>query len=160
MQIEALTLDPIGHFLQARHPAGVEAEVLEADRVRLARFRHHFPGRSLQTLGADEVEAYCSTLATAKAPPAEISRVRILCQDFVVFARREPQLGSGLLKLPDRELLPARDSHGAWLEERNARAAVPPTGVYQKPSTGLPWAWIGAGLLAIAGGFWALRHFG
>lgn len=159
MDIEALSIDPIGQFLQARHPADAPFEVLEEDRVRLAKFRHHFPGRSLQTLSNEDVHTYCADLDKSGEPPAEISKVRMLCQDFLVFAKREPGLGSGLLRLPDQEPLPGRDSHGAWLEERGSRREVPPTGVYQTPQKGFPWGIILFVIVVLGGGFWAANEF-
>ncbi len=100
MEPTALSLDPIGRFLIERHPPGTAEVLFERDRVRLAEFRHAFPGLSLQRLGPGQITEYCRDLER-KRPSNEVAEIRALCEDFARFAHREPTMGSGLLILPD-----------------------------------------------------------
>lgn len=104
MSVPALAaLDPIGEFSSSRTPAGTDAGVLERDRLRLARFRHAFPGLSLRRLGAVQVIDHVEEMRARGEAPTEVQATSELCHAFLEFAQTEPDLGSGLLRLPDAE---------------------------------------------------------
>jgi hypothetical protein len=131
MSVTALSLDPIAQFLRDRHLPGTSEDVIERDRVRLAEFRHAFPGLSLQRLGDAQIAEYCSGMGNSRSP-SEIEEIRRLCKEFAHFAHKEPTLGSGLLRLPGPQ--PERESPYMLDDPAPGAVPIPPPAAAPAPS--------------------------
>ncbi len=151
--IPSLALDPIGEFLRSRHPAGASAETLEEDRVRLAEFRHSYPGLSLQRLGVPQVIEYVESLRLHGVPPAEVKLTSEVCQAFIRFAKHEPELGSGLLRLPDA-VTPERENP-YLLAGPPAPAPTPASAEDESRGAGVAWLIVLGFVAALAAAVYA-----
>jgi hypothetical protein len=148
-ELPSLSLDPIGEFLTSRHPPDADPAAIERDRVRLARFRHAFPGLSLSRLGATQVVEYVEEMQGRGDTPTEVKATSELCHAFIRFAQNEPDLGSGLLTLPDAEPTIREDPYMLEAPAPGVTAA-PPRGAAAGGGAGVAWLII-VGFLALVG---------